>query len=205
MEIIINFFDFRKRNFYFPFFKEEFNFLFIEHLVCLFFKVYFAVSGKKDFFLKRVVFFFFWFINMVSLDVVEESSSSCCLPGVGLVVKESKVFPLLSEVESDRVVVCINKKVSFFQAVSLFCELIWNLNFLNFFFFENKNFFLFLGKILQSIVFFFDSLNSGFSFCLKTKRAEARIKKMRLFFCKKKDGVFYNDLVASKKVFLFKR
>ena len=195
--------EFRKRNFFFSFYKEEFNFLFIEHLLCLFFKVFFSVSGKKDFFLKRVVSFFFWFINFVSLNVVDESNSCSLLCCTASVVKESKVFPSLSEVESDKVVVCVNKRVSFFQAISLFCELIWNLNYLNFFFFENRRIFFFLGKILQSIFFFFE--HSYFLFSFFQKRKQVNVSKKRFFFCNKMNNVLYDDLVAYKNGFFFKK
>ena len=158
--------EFRLRNKKYFFYKEEFNFFFIEHLLSLFFKVY--LNGKKDFFLKRVVSFFFWFINMVSLEIIDESNTCRLLEKSGFFVKESKVFPSLSEIESDKVVISVNKKVCHFQAISLFCELIWNINYLTFFFFEKRRYIFFLGKLFESVLFFYEG-SSFFFFFLKRK------------------------------------
>jgi hypothetical protein len=183
----------RKRNIFFFFFKEEFNLLYIEHLLCLYFKTYLTVNWKKDFLLKRVVSFFFWFIKLVCLDVVDESNSCSLLEKCSYLVNESKVFPFLSELESEKVVISVNRKVCFFQAISLFCELIWNMSYLNFFFFEKRRFFFFLGKLLESVFFFYEVSHLYISFFFKVKNVEKNDR--RVFFCKLVRNVQFQEKV----------
>jgi len=124
----------RKRNKIVSFYNEELNYKYIEHLFCLYFDVFFSLKSKKDFLLKRVVLFLFFFL-VISLDVADESNSSGLSEKSGNLVSENRIFPFLSEVESDNVVISVTKKVCYIEGVSLFSELIWNSSYLNFFFF----------------------------------------------------------------------
>jgi len=95
----------------------------------------------------------------------------------GILVTESRVFPSLSEVESDKVVISVNKKVCFHQGISLFSELIWNRSYLTFFFFDKKSF------------FFYESLKIDFVIINKVKPLELSNK---FFFFSNKVRSFCN-------------